>query len=418
MIPSPVSEATIEASTSAVAIVATTSTKACSLPERICNFLIPCSNLLGEGFVYLGTGAFGAMAVLQRCGLGDIIKYVGLTTAAAATLGILLSNTASERRKRNFSRRSVVFITGCDSGLGFNIAQLCHRLGLVVFAACLDPESEGAHMLQELDGGKTGRLTVIPLNITLEENVLVAHQTLKEYFKLNPSHELFAFVNNAGVMCFGEFEWLLDKHIDQQLGVNLLGTMKLTKTFLPLLRAHKSRLINVTSHCSLQALPGLSVYAASKAALRFWTDALRMEMSPYGVQVVNYIPGSMVMESNICANQQIYSEQMRAAFTQEQLEFYGSYFDEYNAYLKFISGNKPVASFAGNHPVMRTFADALLDLNAKAMYKCEPWRYQWYHFLFRVTPTCICDWLVRRFVSMPMYKSPEERKAIGLGYSL
>lgn len=219
-------------------------------------------------------------------------------------------------------------------------------------------------------------------------------------------------------MCFGEFEWQLERHLEQQINVNLLGTMKMTKAFLPLLRQHRGRVINVTSHCSLQALPGLSVYSASKAALRYWTEGLRMEMSSYGVPVVNFIPGSLVTQSNICANQQHYAEQMRAGFNEEQAEFYGSYFDEYNAYLRVISGSKPVQSLAGNHPVLRCFEDALLDAKPKPLYKCEPWRYRMYHFLFRITPTTVSDWLVRRFVAMPEYRTPDARRGRGIVASL
>lgn len=56
------------------------------------------------------------MSILQRGGLGDVLKYVGLTTVAAGSLLLLLENR--ERRKRTFSERSVVIVTGCDSGLG------------------------------------------------------------------------------------------------------------------------------------------------------------------------------------------------------------------------------------------------------------------------------------------------------------
>ena len=71
---------------------------------------------------------------------------------------------------------------------------------------------------------------------------------------------LDTFVNNCGVMVFGESEWLTDNLIDYQINVNLAGTIKLTKRFLPLIRISKARVVNVTSHCALRALPGLSVY--------------------------------------------------------------------------------------------------------------------------------------------------------------
>lgn len=220
--------------------------------------------------------------------------------------------------------------------------------------------------------------------------------------------EFYALVNNAGVMCFGEFEWQLAQHIEHQIGVNLLGTMKMTKAFLPMIRRQRARLINVTSHCSLQPLPGLSVYSASKAALRYWNETLRMELSCHGVDVVNFIPGSLVLQTNISANQQVYAAEMRAGFSAEQLEYYGSYFDEYNMYLKFISGVKPVQSLPDDHFVVKNFADALLDEKPARIYKCEPWRYTLYHFLFRHTPMAVRDWLVRKYLTMPVFKNPQK----------
>lgn len=53
-------------------------------------------------------------------------------------------------------------------------------------------------------------------------------------------------------MCFGEFEWQTNAIIEHQINVNLFGTMNLTRSFLPLARKHRTRIINVTSHCALE----------------------------------------------------------------------------------------------------------------------------------------------------------------------
>lgn len=59
-------------------------------------------------------------------------------------------------------------------------------------------------------------------------------------------------MNNAGVMCFGEFEWQTSAMMEHQINVNLFGPMNFTRSFLPLARKHKTRIINVTSHCALE----------------------------------------------------------------------------------------------------------------------------------------------------------------------
>lgn len=185
--------------------------------------------------------------------------------------------------------------------------------------------------------------------------------------------ELSYLVNNAGVMCFGEFEWQTNAIIEHQVNVNLFGTMNFTRSFLPLARKYKTRIINVTSHCALEALPGLAPYAATKAGLKFWSDALRVELKKYGVEVVNFIPGSQVMCTNITARQEQYATEMMTAFTDEQLEFYGDYYERYMNYLKHISGTKPVQVISDGNLFVE-FRNSIIDYTPRAIYKCEPLR--------------------------------------------
>lgn len=220
-----------------------------------------------------------------------------------------------------------------------------------------------------------------------------------------PSAELTALVNNCGVMCFGETEWQTADLIASQIEVNLIGTIRVTKAFLPLVRQHKSRIINVTSHCGLRALPGLPIYCATKAGITAFNDALRLDMKKYGVEVVNFIPGSFVLSSNIMSQQANYAEEMRAAMDKEQIDFYGDYFDRYNGYLSAISGEKEPQMV--DPLILESFEEALLDVPAKTRYVCEPLRYKIYHTIFRMTPQKVTDFLLHKFVAMPEY-DPEK----------
>lgn len=96
-------------------------------------------------------------------------------------------------------------------------------------------------------------------------------------------------------------------------------------------------------------------------------------MRKYGVDVVNFIPGSFVMSSNIAANQQEYANEQRNAFSIKQRLFYGEYFERYNEFLKILSGPKP-ANVMKDEGLMRTFEAALLEISPKTVYKFEPWR--------------------------------------------
>ena len=104
--------------------------------------------------------------------------------------------------------------------------------------------------------------------------------------------------NNAG---FGRLDWLehLDpaKDIEAQFAVNVLGVVQTTRQVLPLMIAQKSgHIINMASVAGLVATPTYSVYAACKFAVRGFSEALRREVSPWGIRVSVVFPGGVATE--------------------------------------------------------------------------------------------------------------------------
>lgn len=232
--------------------------------------------------------------------------------------------------------------------------------------------------------------------------------------------ELWAVVNNAGVMVFGEFEWYTEKIINHHIDVNLLGTMRFTKALCPLLRQYRgnlpsppsllsllqlhvpARLVTVTSHCASEVLPGLSVYGATKAGLSGWCDGLRVELAKFGVRVIKFVPGSFVTQSDILAKQVERSFEMNAMLSDEQTAVYGEYFRRYNAYLSTFCGKRlPVK--VDDAGLYETFDRAVLDVEPRSVYVNEPLRYKVYHWLFRWSPVAVRDFLVTKFMMMPEY---------------
>lgn len=102
---------------------------------------------------------------------------------------------------------------------------------------------------------------------------------------------LRCLVNNAAVMIFGEVEWQTEDQIRNQVEVNFLGSMRITRELMPMIRAHSSRIIVVSSHCNIQPIPGVAAYSGTKAAISAWATAVRLELKKYGVKVVCFIPG-------------------------------------------------------------------------------------------------------------------------------
>jgi NAD(P)-dependent dehydrogenase (short-subunit alcohol dehydrogenase family) len=111
-----------------------------------------------------------------------------------------------------------------------------------------------------------------------------------------PALELDALdglVNNAGVAVAGPLEFLPADELGRQLDVNVVGQLRTTQACLPALRAARGRIVNMGSISGRNALPFLGAYAMSKFALEAMTDALRVELAPWGIHVAIVEPGTI-----------------------------------------------------------------------------------------------------------------------------
>ncbi|KAK9874844.1 hypothetical protein WA026_005660 [Henosepilachna vigintioctopunctata] len=322
--------------------------------------------IINEVYTAVGAGVFG-LVLDKGFDSSNFLRTVTIVCITGSCLVYVMHTT----ERITPSKKYVVFISGCDSGLGFSLAQHMADLGLTVIAGFLNLKSKGAQKIKE----KYAENQVMPVNVDLTDpNNIMQAVNYVEMVLLANDLELYAVVNNAGVMIFGEFEWFTQGLIAQQLNVNLLGTLLLSKQFCPLMRKYKGRFITVTSHCALASLPGLSVYGATKYALTGWNDALRIEMSKYGVKVVNFIPGSFITQSSILTNQMKYAYEMHENLSKEQKTFYGDYFKSYNTYLSFLSTSSEPKKVEDSK-LFELFEDALLNTSPKTIYRNEPWRY-------------------------------------------
>lgn len=100
-------------------------------------------------------------------------------------------------------------------------------------------------------------------------------------------------INNAGVVSAGLLVDLSDEDIIQQINVNLTGLILLTKKILPLLKnSNDGAIINISSGYGYIAMPFYSVYAATKAAVKQFSDAMRRELHQYPLHVMTVFPSA------------------------------------------------------------------------------------------------------------------------------
>lgn len=105
--------------------------------------------------------------------------------------------------------------------------------------------------------------------------------------------ELDILINNSGVVSAGPLSDLSDEDIIQQINVNLTGLILLTKKCLPLLKnSEEGAIMNISSGYGYIAMPFYSVYAATKAAVRQFSDAIRRELYQYPLHVMTVYPSA------------------------------------------------------------------------------------------------------------------------------
>lgn len=178
----------------------------------------------------------------------------------------------------------VVLITGGSSGIGKSIGEFLHKKGFVVYGTSRNPEK-----IQN---------SVFPLLALDVRNSETIKSAVAEVITL--SGRLDIVINNAGVGITGPLEEIPMEEIKNNFETNFFGPIEVIKSVLPQMREQKSGLIiNITSIAAYMGLPYRSVYSASKGALELITEALRMEVKQFGIEITNVAPGDFA--TNIAA---------------------------------------------------------------------------------------------------------------------
>jgi short-subunit dehydrogenase len=187
----------------------------------------------------------------------------------------------------------VVIVTGASSGIGEATARQFGREGAMVVLAARRMEKL-KKLAEEIDAMDTGAETlVVQADLTkLDDIKNLVNETIIKFGRVD------ILVNNAG---FGRLDWLekLDpvRDIQAQFDVNVLGVIQTTRQVLPIMMEQRSgHIINMCSMAGLVGTPTYTIYSATKHAVHGFSESLRREVKPWGIDVSIIYPGGVKTE--------------------------------------------------------------------------------------------------------------------------
>jgi NAD(P)-dependent dehydrogenase (short-subunit alcohol dehydrogenase family) len=172
-------------------------------------------------------------------------------------------------------------VTGASSGIGEATAIRLVRAGWKVFA--------GVRNVERFSNVTPG-LVPVALDVSDADSISVAQRTIATALD---GKGLDALVNNAGIGQVLPMEYTTAKDLQEIFSVNVFGLLAVTQAFLPLLRKSRGRIVNLSSIGALITIPFGGALCATKHCVEAFSDALRMELLPDGIEVIAIRPASI-----------------------------------------------------------------------------------------------------------------------------
>lgn len=201
---------------------------------------------------------------------------------------MLTSPITKSRQSAASPSRPIAVVTGTSSGFGLYTSVALASAGYDVVATMRNTAKQGKLLAEAQTSGVSERLHVLPLDVTNQESIEAAFEHIRQH-----CGKVDLLVNNAGYAAGGYVEEVDMDAWRAQLEANFFGTVAVTRAALPIMREQGSgTIVNVSSISGRYAFPGYAPYAASKFAVEGFTEALRLEMLPFGVYAVLIEPGA------------------------------------------------------------------------------------------------------------------------------
>jgi len=189
-------------------------------------------------------------------------------------------------------QKQTALVTGASSGMGRETAMRLAEKGFQVIAAArrMDRLNELADQFQGI--------TPMQVDLSQPEDT----EAFCRYISALPV-PVSVLINNAGYSIRGVLEDISMEAIKRLFEVNLFALIRITQACLPGMRnLRKGTIVNLSSIAGKFTFPGSGVYAAAKYAVEGITDALRLELAPFGIRVVAIRPGPIATEFNEVGN--------------------------------------------------------------------------------------------------------------------
>lgn len=204
--------------------------------------------------------------------------------------------------------KKVALITGASSGIGESAAILLKENGYTVYGA--------ARRVDKMKVLEDKGISTIALDITNEESIVNCANTI-----LEREGSIDVLVNNAGYGSYGAVEDVPMEEARRQFDVNIFGLARLTQLVLPKMRENKyGKIVNISSMGGKVYTPFGAWYHATKHALEGWSDSLRLEVKPFGIDVVVIQPGGIKTPWGIIAAENLKKTSGNGAYAEKAIQ--------------------------------------------------------------------------------------------------
>lgn len=274
-----------------------------------------------------------------------------------------------------------ILITGCSTGFGRVTTLHLLKRGWRVLATVRKEEDKQNLLKEASEQSSSDRLSVFLCDVTNDDQVKALGKSVADSVP-----QLDALLNNAGTSYPMPIELLPLSHLRAQLEINVVAHVAVTQAVTPLIRKAKGTIINVTSVSGKISYPNLGAYAASKYALEAISDALRIEVAPFGVKVVVVEPGASATPIWKTAKERAY----------EEIKRQGIDLGDYKPLVKAVT-KMTVAMERDGFPVedFAKLIESILDQkNPRARYTL-PSSLGWKLWIQQLAPDWVVDRLVR-----------------------